>query len=254
MKKTKKRKPEKKLICLPTPRVERLMKDQVHHEVSPWRIFKIMAEFVSGYEFLKKYKKAVTFFGTARVTFHSDLYKQATHLAFRLSKDGYAVMTGGGPGIMEAANKGAHDAGGVSVGVNIRLPFEQRTNRYVVESEAFKYFFVRKTMLAFASQVYIFFPGGYGTMDELFEMLTLVQTKKIDPTPIILVNKEFWTPLLSWVKEYLYEKNKAIDEEDMHLYYLADDDKDAYEYINKLMYFKEVKYDAKKTKKRNYFD
>jgi hypothetical protein len=216
------------------PRVERLMMKEHTHEVSPWRIFKIMAEFVAGYEFLKRYKKAVTFFGTARCTFHDDLYKDATKLARMLSKEGFAIMTGGGPGIMEAANKGAHEAEGISVGVNIKLPFEQRTNQYVKESEAFKYFFVRKTMLAYASQVYIFYPGGFGTLDELFEMLTLVQTRKIDPTPIILVNKEFWAPLLKWMEEYMYEKNKAIDKEDVDIYHLVDSGEEAFKYIKKL--------------------
>jgi hypothetical protein len=216
------------------PRVERLMMKDHAHEVSPWRIFKIMAEFVAGYEFLKRYKKAATFFGTARCTFHNDLYKDATKLAHMLSKEGFAIMTGGGPGIMEAANKGAHEADGISVGINIKLPFEQRTNQYVKESEAFKYFFVRKTMLAYASQVYIFYPGGFGTLDELFEMLTLVQTRKIDPTPIILVNKEFWTPLLKWMEEYMYDKNKAIDKEDLDIYHLVDNSDEAFKYIKKL--------------------
>ncbi|MDP3724875.1 MAG: TIGR00730 family Rossman fold protein [Nanoarchaeota archaeon] len=204
------------------------------HEIESWRIFKILSEFVQGFEFIRKYKKAVTFFGSARSSFDASVYKEAAELAARLAKDGYAVMTGGGSGVMEAANKGAYEAGGDSVGINIQLPKEQRTNKYVTDSEAFHYFFTRKVMLSFASDLYIFFPGGFGTLDEFFEMITLVQTKKIPQIPIILVNKEFWTPLLKYIEEVVYKKNKAIDKGDMYIYYLVDNADEAYQVIKKL--------------------
>jgi uncharacterized protein (TIGR00730 family) len=216
-------------------RVEKLL--QVHaHEVSPWRIFKIMAEFVAGFEFLNQYEgqKAVTMFGSSRYSFKDDIYKEATKLADKLSKEGFAIITGGGSGIMEAANKGAYEAGGKSVGLNIKLPAEQQINRYVKESEAFHYFFTRKVMLAFASEVYVFFPGGFGTLDELFEIVTLVQTRKIGPVPIILIDKKFWEPLLTWIRDMVYKKHNAIDETDMNVYYLADSADEAFTLIKKL--------------------
>lgn len=202
---------------------------------SSWRIFKIMGEFVSGFEFLKQYDLAVTFFGTARCTSNSKIYKETVKLAKGLSKMGFAIITGGGPGIMEAANKGAFLVKGNSIGLNIQLPFEQRINRYVKESRAFHYFFTRKVMLAYASELYIFSPGGYGTLDELFEILTLIQTKKICKIPVILVGKEYWTPLLDWVNDTLYKKNKAIDKADMELYHLVDDAEEAIELVKDLI-------------------
>jgi hypothetical protein len=209
------------------------------HEVGAWRIFKIVAEFVAGFEFINKYKKAVTFFGSARCISSNSIYKEVSKLAYKLSKSGFAIISGGGPGVMEAANKGAYKAGGKSVGINIKLPVKgdggvERRNRYVKESEAFNYFFVRKVMLSFASQVYIFFPGGFGTLDELFEIITLIQTGKLKKIPVILVDKEYWNPLLSWIEKLIYKKNKAIDKKDMNIYHLVNDADEAFKLINKL--------------------
>jgi len=216
-------------------RIERMLR--IHsHEISPWRIFKIMAEFVSGFEFLRQYegRKAVTFFGSSRYSFEHKVYKEATKLAHKLSRAGFTIITGGGTGIMEAANRGAYEVGGKSVGLNIKLPTEQQLNHYVKESESFHYFFTRKVMLAFASEVYVFFPGGFGTLDELFEIITLVQTKKIGSVPVILVNREFWVPLLRWIREEVYEKSKAIDKKDMEVYHLVNNADEAFMLIKKL--------------------
>lgn len=205
-------------------------------EVSTWRIFKIMAEFIMGFDFLRKYKKAVSIFGTARCGFQDEIYREAEKLARMLARSGFAVITGGGPGVMEAANKGAYEAGGASVGLNIKgVGDSERRNSFVQESEAFKYFFTRKVMLEIASQAYVFFPGGFGTMDELFEMITLVQTKKISPIPVILVNTKFWLPLLQWIEESLWKKNGAISKEDMRIYHLVNNADEAYSLIKKLL-------------------
>ncbi|MBX9906482.1 TIGR00730 family Rossman fold protein [Patescibacteria group bacterium] len=201
--------------------------------VQSWRIFRIMSEFVSGFEILRKYGLAVTFFGSARRHAGDDVYQDAEDLAAKLAKAGFAIITGGGPGVMEAANVGAFKVGGHSVGLNIELPMEQSLNPYTTDTEKFHFFFIRKVMLSFAAEVYVYFPGGFGTMDELFEIITLVQTKKITPVPIILYGKEYWTPLLSWIEETMYKKYKMIDKEDMDIFHLVDSVEEAYEYIVK---------------------
>ena len=229
-----KRNLSKKTIATPQSKIDELL--ALHHEeVSTWRIFKIMSEFVSGFEFLRKYQaKSVSIFGSARCGENDETYKQAYDLSARLSKDGFAVITGGGPGIMEAANKGAFETTGKSVGINIRLPEEQRVNEYVRDSEAFEYFFVRKVMLSFASQVYIFFPGGFGTLDELFEMITLIQTNKIESIPVVLVGQDYWKPLVAWINDTVLNKYKAIAKTDMDIIKLFPNAKTAHKYIKSL--------------------
>jgi uncharacterized protein (TIGR00730 family) len=190
-----------------------------------WRILKIQSEFVKGHDFLSRFDKAASIFGSARLGFNSEVYQEAEKLAYMLAEREFAVFTGGGPGVMEAANKGAREAGGRSVGININLPAHgvtERRNPYITDAESFDFFFSRKVILSFASQVYIFFPGGFGTLDELFEMLTLIQTKKTSPIPVILVNREYWQPLLDWIRGVVWGKNRAISEDDMELYHLVD--------------------------------
>lgn len=205
----------------------------------PGRILRIMREFRAGFKLLRKYDKAVSIFGSARNNFDESLYEEATQLARMLSEYGFTIITGGGPGFMEAANRGAYEANGTSVGLNIVLPKEQYENPYLTESVSFRYFFTRKVMLAFASQFYIFFPGGFGTLDEFFEILTLVQTKKIDPVPIILIGRDYWEPLLSYIRTVIYEKNKAIHQEDLELYHLVDNADEAFDLIHMMIVEKE---------------
>ncbi len=200
-------------------------------ESIPERVGRIAAEFTEGFELLQKYDLAATFFGSARCSLDSDIYKQASELAYKLSRSGFAIITGGAAGVMEAANKGAHEAGGDSVGININLPFEQSTNEYTTDNQNFHYFFSRKVMLTFASEVYIYFPGGFGTLDEFFEIATLVQTKKIEPIPMVLVGKEYWSPLVEWFKKDLISKYETISPEDINIFTVVDSVDEAYNTI-----------------------
>ncbi|MEK7542658.1 MAG: TIGR00730 family Rossman fold protein [Patescibacteria group bacterium] len=223
-----------KQIYFTGPRIEEVLKE-FPKGIEPERMHKIVEEFQRGFHFLRDFGLTASFFGSSRAKSQDRMYQEATQLASLLSKDGFAIITGGGPGIMEAANKGAFVEGGRSAGINIQLISKQLTNKYVKESVAFSYFFIRKVMLAFASDVYIFFPGGFGTLDELFELITLVQTNKIKPIPIILVDKGYWTPLLLWIEKELYAKRKAIEEQDMKIYSLVDDAKAAFEKISRMV-------------------
>ncbi|MBL7839123.1 MAG: TIGR00730 family Rossman fold protein [Cyclobacteriaceae bacterium] len=188
-----------------------------------WVIFKVMAEFVEGFEKLSKIGPCVTIFGSARTKPSNVYYKMAEDIAYKLVQHGYGVVTGGGPGIMEAGNKGANRAGGKSVGLNIFLPFEQKGNIYIDPDKliTFDYFFVRKVMFMKYSQGFIVMPGGFGTMDELMEALTLIQTKKIGRFPLVLVGKKFWKGWLSWVKDSLLEDG-MIHEDDLNLFSIVD--------------------------------
>lgn len=197
-----------------------------------WRVFRIIAELVDGWQFLADFKKTVTFFGSARFKQGDHWYEEARQLGALLVKEGFDIVSGGGPGIMQASNQGASEAGGKSIGLNIKLPMEQRINPYVKESIAFHYFFVRKLMLSYAARAYVFFPGGLGTVDEVFEILTLIQTKKISSTiPVVLVGKEFWAPIHQWIHEEMYGKLKAVDEADLKLYTVVDSAEEAFEIV-----------------------
>ena len=189
-----------------------------------WAIFKIMSEFVNGYEKMGRIGPCVSIFGSARTKNDNQYYKLAEEIAFKISKAGYGVISGGGPGIMEAANKGAHLGGGASVGLNIDLPFEQHFNPYIDHDKnlQFDYFFVRKVMFVKYSQGFVVMPGGFGTLDELFEAITLIQTKKIGKFPIILVGREFWSGLLDWIKTIMIEKYFNASPEDLTLIKVVD--------------------------------
>lgn len=219
------------------PRIKTAFKQRGWNETKTndsWAIFKIMAEFVEGYETLSKIKPCVTVFGSARTQPDDPYYALAEEIAFDLSRNGYGVITGGGPGIMEAANKGAHRAGGTSVGLNIELPFEQESNPYVDKDKhiMFDYFFVRKVMFVKYSQGFIVLPGGFGTLDEFFESLTLIQTEKIGRFPVVLVGKQFWSGLIDWIKQTMRDEYKTISPEDMDLFHIVDTSKEAVEKIN----------------------
>jgi uncharacterized protein (TIGR00730 family) len=200
-----------------------------------WQIFKIMAEFVDAFEKLAKIGPCVSIFGSARTKPDNQYYQLAEDIAFKLTQKGYGVITGGGPGIMEAANKGANKGGGMSVGLNIELPFEQYSNPYIDVDKliTFDYFFVRKVMFMKYAQGFIVLPGGFGTLDELFEALTLIQTKKVAAFPVILVGKEYWGGLIEWIKSSVLMKEKNINEIDLELLSLVDNAEEAVNNIEK---------------------
>ncbi len=196
-----------------------------------WRIFRIMSEFVEGFEELSNIGPAVTIFGSARFHKNHKYYKKAVEISSLLAKNGYTIITGGGPGIMEAANKGASMNTGVSVGLNIVLPKEQKPNPFQNKSLNFKYFFARKVMFVKYAMGYVCMPGGFGTLDEFFEALTLIQTHRIYPFPLILVGKEYWDGLIHWIKATML-KEKTISKEDIDLIKLTDDPKEVLSVIN----------------------
>jgi uncharacterized protein (TIGR00730 family) len=197
--------------------------DGFEHSPS-WRIFRIMAEFVDGFTFLARVRRSVTFFGSARQREGEPYYEAARTLARRLAEAGYSIVTGGGPGIMQAANQGAVEGDGESVGINIQLPHEQRINPYVRDGISFHYFFSRKVMLDFSAEAYVFFPGGFGTLDEFFELINLAQTGKLERfVPILLIGRDYWQPLISWMETTLRDRLATIAPADLELWKLTDD-------------------------------
>lgn len=197
-----------------------------------WRVFRIMAEFVEGFQIISQTEREVTVFGSARFAPTSHWYKEAEKLGRALGECGFTVITGGGPGIMEAANKGAFEAGAQSVGMNIELPHEQRLNPYTTLSHGFHYFFTRKVILVAAAQAYVFFPGGFGTLDEMFELFTLVQTGKSSKMPIVLVGKDHWAPLVTWLESTVYGTLDAIDAADLKIFTVVDSAEEAFDIVS----------------------
>jgi uncharacterized protein (TIGR00730 family) len=195
-----------------------------------WRVFRIMGEFVEGFDELATLTHAVSIFGSARTRSDDPYYKAAEETAAQLSRVGFAVITGGGPGIMEAANKGAFEAGGLSIGCNIELPFEQSSNPYLNRGLKFKYFFVRKMMFVKYSLGFIIFPGGFGTLDELFEALTLIQTKKIRNFPVVLFGSAYWQGLLDWIRDWAFKEGK-VTAEDLKRFHVTDSPADVVKII-----------------------
>jgi uncharacterized protein (TIGR00730 family) len=199
-----------------------------------WAIFRIMSEFVEAYEKMNRIGPCISIFGSARTKPKQKFYKMTEKLAARLTEEGYGIITGGGPGIMEAGNKGTQSAGGKSVGLHIELPFEQDANPFVDPDKLLKfyYFFVRKVVFVKFAQGFVYMPGGFGTMDEMFEILTLVQTRKIDRIPIVLMGVSYWKGLLKWIDKTAIDRSKTISKEDMKLFLLTDDIDEAVQYIN----------------------
>ncbi|ALG84132.1 Rossmann fold nucleotide-binding protein [Gordonia phthalatica] len=203
----------------PQRAAQRMIKDS-------WRVLRIQSEFVSGFDALENVAEAVTVFGSARIKERTPEYETARDLGRRLAHEGFAVITGGGPGVMEATNRGAYEAGAESIGLNIELPFEQHANPWVTLNMNFRYFFVRKTMFVKYAQAFVCLPGGFGTLDELFEALTLVQTKKVLQFPIVLIGTEFWGPLVDWLRTTL-EGEGMISPGDIDLLHVVDTTEEA---------------------------
>ena len=236
-KKTKLVQDKMKVVLEEENKIKEAFKDKDWNEIKSsdsWVIFKVMSEFVEGFEKMAKIGPCVTIFGSARTKPNHPYYLIAQEIAAGLVREGYGVITGGGPGIMEAGNKGARLAGGKSVGLNIFLPHEQKGNVYIDSDKIinFDYFFVRKVMFVKYSQGFVVMPGGFGTLDELFEALTLIQTKKIGRFPIVLVGKSFWKGLLTWIKHTLLEKENNINAEDLFLFSIVDTPKEAVKAID----------------------
>ncbi len=234
------RRPKKPLVHIDSPE----FREQLDHEIDerekllhmdftetdPWRVLRVMSEMVSGYGALSSIPPSVTFFGSARLDREDPMYDKITRTAKLVAQAGFGIITGGGPGAMEAANKGAREAGGVSIGCNIDLPFEQSENKYLDISIKFHYFFVRKMMFVKYAEAFVIFPGGFGTLDELFESLTLIETKKIHNFPLILFGKDYWSGLLDWIKHKVLATGK-INEDDYNLIKLSDDPEEIAEII-----------------------
>ena len=208
-----------------------------------WRVFRIMAEFIDGFEFMSKINKGVSIFGSARLTAKDKYYKAAENISYLLAKEGYDIITGAGPGLMEAANKGAQRAKGRSIGLNIHLPTEQTANKYINTMVEFRYFFVRKVMFVKYAKAFVIMPGGYGTFDEFFESITLVQTERIDSFPIVLYGSEYWKGLVDWLRETVLKKD-CISKFDLSLFKIVDHPKDVLKVIKKY-------YSAEKRKTRS---
>jgi hypothetical protein len=196
-----------------------------------WRLFKIIGDFIDGFEVMPNFLPSVTIFGSARVEEGNKYYEAARELAFKLSKKGFSIVTGGGPGIMEAANRGAFEAGGNSIGLNIKLPKEQKPNKYLTEILNFNYFFARKVMLVKYATAFVLFPGGFGTLDEITETLTLIQTKKLKPFPVILYGNEYWNGFVQWLNDVVV-KDGYIYKEDAKLFKQMDSIDEIVDYID----------------------
>jgi len=198
----------------------------------PWRVFRIMSEFVDGFEMLRGVGKCISMFGSSRTDRKNKYYALAERTAELFARNGYAVMTGAGGGIMEAANKGAKSGGGKSIGLNIIIPLLQAINKYVTIPLEFRYFFVRKLMFVKYSKAFLVFPGGFGTLDELFEAVTLVQTRRVDPFPVVLVGKDYWKGMIHWIKSTCLTAG-AVDECDTEIYKVMDDPEEIVGFVNK---------------------
>jgi len=196
----------------------------------PWRVFRIMSEFVDGFEVLSKVGPAVSIFGSSRISQHDKVYKLTERVAYLLAKEGYAIITGGGPGLMEAANRGAKAAKGKSIGLNIEIPSEQKPNPYVETLLSFHYFFSRKVMFVKYASAFVIMPGGFGTLDELFESLNLIQTERIGKFPVVMVGKDYWQGLLEWIKRVPLKEN-CIQKEDLNIFKVVDKPEDVVKVI-----------------------
>jgi len=220
---------------LETTEIEKELQNPDFTKEESWRIFRIISEFIDGFETLSKVENGICIFGSSRLKPDNYYYKIAQKLAYLLSKQNYAIITGAGGGIMEAANKGAYKAGGESIGLNISLPLQQKPNPYVKTLLEFRYFFVRKVMFVKYAKGFIVFPGGFGTLDELTEAITLVQTKRIKSFPIVLFGKQYWNGLIKWFKDKLL-KNKCIEENDLSIFTIVDSIEETIKIIKKKLY------------------